>query len=50
VTKEWSAQGHVGDPRDASAEKGDTLFRCFTDDVVRFLERVIRWDGGSWNG
>jgi creatinine amidohydrolase len=40
----------VGDPRDASAEKGETLLGCFTEDVVRLLERVIGWDGSSWNG
>ena len=50
VTKDRSVQGHVGDPRDASAEKGETLFRCFTDDVAKFLERVLAWDGSSWNG
>jgi creatinine amidohydrolase len=40
----------VGDPRAASAEKGETLFKAFTDDAVKFLERVIAWDGSSWNG
>ena len=34
----------------ASAEKGETLFRLFSDDVVTFLERVIAWDGRSWDG
>jgi creatinine amidohydrolase len=50
TTRDRSAPGHVGDPRDASAEKGDALFKCFTDDVAKFLERVVRWDGASWNG
>lgn len=50
TTKDRSGPGHVGDPRDASAEKGDALFTCFTDDVVRLLERVVRWDGSSWDG
>jgi creatinine amidohydrolase len=50
TTKDRSAPGHVGDPRGASAEKGETLFRAFTDDAVRFLERVLAWDGSSWNG
>jgi creatinine amidohydrolase len=50
TTKDRSATGLIGDPRDASAEKGETLFRCFTDDVVKLLERVISWDGSSWNG
>ena len=31
-------------------EKGQTLFRIFSHDVVTFLERVIAWDGRSWDG
>ena len=42
--------GHIGDPRRATAEKGETLFRIFSHDVVTFLERVIAWDGRSWDG
>jgi creatinine amidohydrolase len=40
----------VGDPRPATAEKGETLFRVFADGVASLLERVIAWDGRSWNG
>lgn len=50
ITKEHSPAGHVGDPRDASAEKGEKLFRAFTEDAVRLLERVVSWDGSSWSG
>jgi creatinine amidohydrolase len=50
ITKERSAPGHVGDPRKATAEKGEKLFKAFTDDAVKFLERVMAWDGSSWNG
>jgi creatinine amidohydrolase len=50
VTRERSEPGHIGDPRQATAEKGETLFRVFGDDLARFLERVIAWDGRSWNG
>ena len=50
TTKDRTVPGHIGDPRSASAEKGETLFRVFTDDVVGLLERVIAWDGKSWNG
>ena len=50
ITKERSAPGHVGDPRNASAEKGEALFKAFADDAVKFLERVLAWDGSSWNG
>jgi creatinine amidohydrolase len=45
-----SAAGHIGDPRRASAAKGEVLFRVFSDDVIRLLERVIAWDGRSWEG
>jgi creatinine amidohydrolase len=50
ITQERSAAGHIGDPRRATALKGQTLFRIFSQDVVTFLERVIAWDGRSWDG
>jgi creatinine amidohydrolase len=50
ITKERSGPGHIGDPRSATAEKGETLFRVFADDVARLLERVTAWDGRSWDG
>lgn len=49
ITKERTEPGHIGYPHMATAEKGETLFRVFADDVVAMLERVIRWDGKSWN-
>jgi creatinine amidohydrolase len=42
--------GHIGQPHLASPENGETLFRIFADDVSALIERVIRWDGKSWNG
>jgi creatinine amidohydrolase len=50
ITKERTVPGHIGDPRRATAVKGETLFGVFSRDVVTFLERVIAWDGRSWNG
>jgi creatinine amidohydrolase len=50
VTRDRTAPGHIGDPRSATAEKGEVLFRVFADDVVKLLERVIAWDGRSWDG
>jgi len=50
ITQERTEPGHIGDPGAATAEKGETLFRVFSDDVVAFLERVIAWDGKGWNG
>jgi creatinine amidohydrolase len=49
ITKDRSPDGHIGDPGQATAVKGDTLFRFFAQDVVTFLERVIEWDGRSWD-
>ena len=50
ITKERTEPGHIGHPRDASAEKGEALFKVFTDGLVTFLERVMAWDGKGWNG
>jgi creatinine amidohydrolase len=49
ITRERSTPGHIGSPHLASAEKGEYLFQAFALDVVALLERVIRWDGKSWN-
>lgn len=48
VTQDRSADGHIGDPRSATAEKGEVLFERFTSDVVNFLLRVADWDSGPW--
>jgi creatinine amidohydrolase len=48
--KDRSEPGHVGFPKTASAEKGEILFRTFAADVVALLERVVKWDGKSWEG
>jgi creatinine amidohydrolase len=50
ITRDHSTPGHIGDPRRSSAEKGETLFRLFTDDVCSLLDRVLAWDGRSWDG
>ena len=50
ITKDRTEPGHIGDPRGATAEKGETCFKVFSDDVVKLLERVIAWDGRSWSG
>ena len=45
-----SVPGHIGDPRHATPEKGEALFQVFTDGAVAMLERVLKWDGQSWEG
>jgi creatinine amidohydrolase len=48
ITKDRSEPGHIGDPRNATAEKGETLFQVFSADVVALLEKMITWDGRAW--
>jgi creatinine amidohydrolase len=50
ITKERTKHGHIGHPREASAEKGEALFCAFSDGLIALLERVIAWDGKGWNG
>jgi creatinine amidohydrolase len=50
ITTDRSVPGHIGQPHLASAEKGESLFRIFSDDLAALIGRVIRWDGKSWNG
>jgi creatinine amidohydrolase len=48
ITRDRTEPGHIGDPRAATPEKGEVLFRSFSEDVTRLLERVVAWDGKSW--
>lgn len=50
IMQDRSAAGHVGDPTQACAEKGEALFQVFTRDVVAMLRRVLLWNGKSWDG
>lgn len=50
ITKDRTVPGHIGSPQLATAEKGEHLFTIFAADVAALLERVIAWDGRSWNG
>jgi creatinine amidohydrolase len=50
ITKDRTVPGHIGVPGLATAEKGETLFRGFSRDVTVLLERVLQWDGKSWDG
>jgi len=49
ITKDRTEPGHIGNPKLATAEKGETIFRVFSADVVKFLERVVAWDGKAWD-
>jgi creatinine amidohydrolase len=50
VTQDRTAPGHIGFPHLASAEKGESLFQIFADDLAVLMERVSRWNGASWEG
>jgi len=49
ITNDRTVPGHIGEPHLASAEKGELLFRVFSDDVAGLLERVLAWNGRDWN-
>jgi len=49
ITREHTEPGHIGYPHLATPEKGETLFRVFTEDVIGLLERVSAWDGKTWH-
>jgi len=42
--------GHLGNPAAATAEKGEQLLELFAGGLVSMLQRVLNWDGESWNG
>jgi creatinine amidohydrolase len=50
IMPDRSTPGHIGDPRGATADKGEHLFQVFADDAVQLLQRVLSWDGSSWDG
>lgn len=50
ITTDRTVPGHIGSPQLATAEKGKHLFNVFAADVAALLERVLAWDGRSWNG
>ena len=50
ITQDRTQPGHIGNPRQASAEKGEQLLQYFTAAAVKMLRRVVAWDGRSWDG
>ncbi|MBI4658266.1 MAG: creatininase family protein [Verrucomicrobia bacterium] len=49
ITKDRTEPGHIGCPSAANADKGEVLFKMFSDDLVKLLEKVIAWDGKTWS-
>ncbi len=50
VTQDRTEPGHIGSPKASTAEKGEALLNRFAGDVVALLNRVVAWDGKSWEG
>ncbi len=50
ITRDRSKPGHIGVPGLATAEKGEHLLQLFADGLVEFVQRVVTWDGHSWEG
>ncbi len=50
ITKDRSEIGHIGWPHLATEEKGEALLAAFSTDVQSLLQRMLRWDGNSWEG
>ncbi len=50
VTQDRTQPGHIGSPHLATVDKGESLFRIFSADVTALLNRVLKWDGKSWEG
>ena len=50
ITQDRTEPGHIGSPHLATPEKGESLFRIFSADVIALLNRVLQWDSKSWEG
>jgi len=50
ITRDRTVPGHIGCPHEASVEKGESLFECFSTACAEFVDRVAKWDGKSWEG
>jgi len=50
VTQDRSANGHIGYPHMATAEKGEYLLTVFHEGVVHLLRRMLQWNGETWEG
>lgn len=48
TTRDRTVPGHIGEPRLATADKGERLFQMFAAEVATFLQRVAAWDGTAW--
>ena len=50
ITGDRTATGHIGAPNAATSEKGEQLLDLYSSGVVKLMQRVIQWDGKSWDG
>lgn len=49
-TADRSQPGYIGAPHAASAQKGEQLLGWFSEALEVWLDRVVAWDGVSWDG
>lgn len=49
ITKDRTVPGHIGEPQHATAEKGEHLFATYAAGLVSLVDRIIAWDGQSWD-
>ena len=45
-----SQAGHIGLPAEANARKGEQLLNLFAAGVSDLVDRVVRWNGQTWEG
>ena len=50
IIPDRAPDGHIGSAHAATAKKGEQLLDAFSSGLVDMLDRVIRWDGNSWDG
>jgi creatinine amidohydrolase len=48
TTQDRSPAGHIGNPRVATAAKGEQLLALFAADLVDLLTRMVDWNGSRW--
>jgi creatinine amidohydrolase len=49
TTKDRTVPGHIGHPQHSTAEKGEHLFASYSAGLISLVERMIAWDGVSWD-
>ena len=48
ITQERSVSGYIGNPKDATTEKGECLFDIFSHGLVELIRKIDSWNGTPW--